>query len=64
MKDDFLTWFLFEFWDLFKEWFIDVLSKAFAIIVAIIFLPIWILPYVYWCFFVKSKENEHDESRN
>lgn len=60
MKEDFWTWFLFDFLDSFKEWFLNVLSKAFAIIVAIIFLPIWILPYAYWYFFVKSKENEHE----
>lgn len=40
----------------------DALLKAVKLLYIAILLPIWILPFAYWYFFVRDdgKENEHD----
>lgn len=60
MENDFLTWFLYKFMDSFVKQIKDICAVAFAIILAVVTFPIWILPFVYWWFFVRKDANEHD----
>ncbi len=69
--DNFIDWFSERLRD-FVEWFIDTVRRAcgllldivvwvITIFIVILLFPLWILPFIYWWFFVKMKKEVENE---
>lgn len=71
--DDFLEWFI-DFIFRIGDWlintirniadlFINIIAMVLAWVIVVLLFPIWVIPFVYWYFFVRKKDKEPDDER-
>lgn len=60
MIEDFLDWFV-DFLNAIRCGIGDAVRILFLFLVAVISLPLWIIPFVFWFFFERGKEHDHPD---